>query len=270
VTSVAYSGQTDPPGWIAATLALVMGWLSAALALLVLYVAASFVGAISQPYAWSRGAINEWSYAENGTWSILANTAVILIGLVLATVATSWWLRRAHAPVSDGRLATVLFFVGGIPLVTARPWLGVFGFLVALVLVRGWVGRDDRRLAPRRAAVLVAVLAIVVASYGLLHPLWTTGAVPAASVGRYCSILVNVHNAAHAGVTVDRIDATSITESPARPGRLRLAPGANGKDVVRYLGGSGTGEFDLHADYHVFGLALGETLPFRVRLRSNC
>jgi hypothetical protein len=40
--------------------------------------------------------------------------------------------------------------------------------------------------------------------------------------------------------------------------------------VVRYLGGSGSGVFDVNAHYHVFGLALSETLPFRVQLQNNC
>ena len=257
---------------MASTLALVMGWLSAAVALLVLYLAASFVGAISRPYdyGWPHRALNEWPYADNGTWSFFANLAVLSIGLVLATVATSWWLRRTHHHVSDGRLAVVLFIVGGVPLVVARPWLGLFGFLIALVLVRRWACRHEGRIAPRRAAVLVAALATVVVSYGLLHPVWTTGAAPTASVGRYCSIAVNVHNAARVGVTIDRIDATSFTLSPARPTRLHLAPQANGDIVVRYLGGSGTGVFDITTHYHVFGLPLDETVPFRVQLRNNC
>lgn len=266
MTSVAYSGQPQLPGWIDSTLALVVGWLASAAAILVLYVAATFVGAISQPYAWHAGDLNEWPYPDNGLWSLLANVAVILIALVLTTVATSWWLRRKHTHVSDGRLALVLLFAGWIPLATAAPVGGLVGFLVALILVRRWVARHEGRLAPTSAAVLVAVLGTVVLSYGLLHPLWSAGVFPYTSAGKQRSVEIDVHSAARVGVTIDRIEAPF--GGSARPARLHLAPGADGAIVLSVPRGvCGTAVFGIHARYHVFGLALGETLPARVGRR---
>jgi hypothetical protein len=270
VTSVAYSEQPQLPGWIVSALSLVIGWCVAGLALFVLYLAASFIGAISHPYPSPAGVINEWPYAENGAWSLIANVSVLVLALVFSTVATSWWLRRFHPSVSDGRLAITLLFTGSLPLVTPHRPAVAGGFVVALLLVRYWVGRHDGRLAPRAAAAVAAAPAAVVLSYGLLHPLWSTGLVPTASVGRYCSVLVTVHNAARAGVDIDRITTSDFTESPARPARLHLAPGADGTVTLRYLGGSGSGEFSMRAHYHVFGLALSEALPFHIQLRPDC
>jgi heme/copper-type cytochrome/quinol oxidase subunit 3 len=116
------------PGWVDATVSLVVGWLVSAVAIFALYIAAYLVGAISQPYGSHAGVLSEWPYADNGLWSLLANVAVILIALVLATVATSSRLRRKHARVSDRRLAVVLFFTGWIPLRTAGPAGGWLAF----------------------------------------------------------------------------------------------------------------------------------------------
>jgi ABC-type sulfate transport system permease component len=115
VGSVAYPTQPQLPGWIDATLSLVVGWFVSAVAMFLLFIAASLVGAISQPYASHAGVVNEWPYFDSSLWSLLANLAVILLALVLATTATSWWLRRKHAQVSDGRLAVVLLFTGWSP-----------------------------------------------------------------------------------------------------------------------------------------------------------
>ena len=268
---VANPGKDQLPGWIDATASLVVGWLASASAILVLYGAARFVGAISQPYAWHAGVLNEWPYPANGLWSLLANVAVISIALVLTVVATSWWLRRKHTQVSDGRLALVLFFAGWIPLATAGPAGGLVGFLVALILVRHWVARHEGHLAPANAAALVAVLGAVVLSYGLLHPLWTADVFPTASPGKQHSVVIDVHSAARIGVTVDRIEATPPFGGAARPARLHLASGADGTIVLSVpRGGCGTAVFGIQTRYHVFGLALGETLPARVRLGPRC
>lgn len=130
--------------------------------------------------------------------------------------------------VSDGRLAAVLFFTGGIPLETAGPRGGLIGFLVALALVRHVVARREVRLPPVSAAALVAVLGAVVLSYGLLHPLWTTGVVPTASAGKQRTVLVDFHSAARVGVTVDGIHAPlpfggALAET--LPARVRLGSG---------------------------------------------
>ena len=270
MTSVAYPGRPEAPGWLHATLSLVVGWLASAAAVLVLYGAATLVGAISQPYAWHAGIVNEWPYPDNGLWGLLANLAVRSLALVLTVIATSWWLRRRHTHVSDGRLAVVLFFTGWIPLATAGPAGGLFGFLVALVLVRRWVARHEDRLAPAKAAAVLAVLGAVVLSYGLLHPLWTADVFQPAS-GKQRAVEIDIHNAARTGVSIERIDAGPPFRGPARPARLRLAPGARGTIALSLpRGGCGTGVFGVHIRYHVFGLTLGETLPARVQLGHDC
>lgn len=269
--SVAYPSQPRLPGWVDATLSLVIGWFLSAVAILVLYGAAMLVGAISHPYGWHAGVLNEWPYHDNGLWGLLANVAVIVIALVLTTVPTSWWLRRKHTCVSDGRLAVVLFFTGWIPLRTAGPAGGLIGFLIALMLVRHWVARHEDHLAPRYAAVLVAVLATVVLSYGFLHPLWTTSVTPTISAGKQRLVAIHVHNAARVGVTVDRIEAPGFPYGGPRPARLYLAPGGDGTMVLSVSGnGCGTDVLGIRTRYHVFGLALSETVPARIRLGPRC
>ena len=271
VGSVAYPSQPQLPGWLDATLSLVVGWFVSALAIFLLYIAATLVGAISQPYGSHAGVVNEWPYADNGLWSLLANLAVISIALVLATVATSWWLRRKHARVSDGRLAVVLLFTGWIPLTAAGPAGGLVGFLVALVLVRHWVARHEDRLAPKYAAVLVAVLGTVVLSYGLLHPVWTMSVTPTLPGGKARSVVVGIHNAARVGVTIDRVEAPGLPYGGPRPARLHLAPGGDGTMVLSVSGhGCGTDHLGIRTHYHVFGLALSETVPALIRLGPSC
>jgi hypothetical protein len=275
VTSVAYSDRPERPRWLDVTVALVAGWLGAGIALLGLYGAAWGAGAISQPYGSLSDGINEWPYAGNGAWSVLADIAVLAIALALTTAATSWVLRRKYALVSDGRLAVALFFAGWLPL-TFHPGTGehaggrgLFGFLLALVLVRYWVvGRYDGRLRPVTAACLVAAFGAVVVSYGVLHPLWTAGVFPITATGKHQSVLVDVHNAARVGVTIDHIDASDVGPAGAQPARLHLAPGGHGLIAVRVYQGCGSGVVDLRARYHVFGVALSEVLPVRIQLHS--
>lgn len=252
-----------------ATFSLVAGWFVSAVGIFVLYIAANLVGAISQPYGSHAGVVNEWPYADNGLWSLLANVAVILIALVVTTVATSWRLRTKHARVSDGRLAVVLFFTGWIPLRAAGPVGGLVGFLVALVLVRHWVARHEDRLAPKYAAALVAVLGTVVLSYGLLHPVWTMSVEPTLPGGKARSVVVGIHNAARVGVTIDRIEAP-LPFGPAHPPRLHLAPGGTKDIMLSIPHGCGTPVVSVRAHYRVFGLALSETVPAQIPLGSSC
>jgi hypothetical protein len=269
VGSVAYPSQPQLPRWVDATFSLVAGWFVSAVAIFVLYIAADLVGAISQPYGSHAGVVNEWPYADNGLWSLLANIAVILIALVLTTVATSSRLRRNHAPVSDVRLALVLLFVGWIPLRTAGPVGGLVGFLIALVLIRHWVARHEDRLAPKSAAALVAVLGTVVLSYGLLHPVWTMSVTPTLPGGKARSVVVGIHNAARVRVTIDRI-AALLPFGPARPPRLHLAPGATKDITLSIPHGCGTLVVGIRTHYHIFGLALSETVPAKVPLARSC
>ena len=268
VTSVAYPERPELPGWIDATLSLVVGWFLSAVGIFLLYLAAALAGAMYQPYGSQAGDLNQWPYPDNGVWSLFANIAVISIGLVVTTVATSWWLRKRHPRVSDGRLALVLLFAGWIPLAAGGPKGGLFGFLAAVVLIRHWVGRyEDHLTRPKATAALVAVLGSVVLSYGLLHPLWTANVSPTIVAGKHRSVVVEVHNAARTGATIDRIGASAF--GPVRPSRLHLAPGADGEIVLSVPSGCGTPmTLGIHLRYHVFGLALGETLPARVSLGS--
>ena len=266
---VAYPSQPQLPGWIDATFSLLVGWLVSAVAIFVLYLAADLVGVISQPYGSHAGVVNEWPYADNGLWSLLANIAVILIGLVLATVAISWRLRTKQARVSDGRLAVVLLLTGWVPLRAAGPAGGLVGFLIALVLIRYWVARREDRVAPRFAAAPLAVLGAVVVSYGSLHPLWTMSVTPTLPGGKARSVVVGIHDAARVGVTIDRIDAP-LPFGPARPTRLNLAAGGTRDIMLSIPHGCGTPVVDIHVRYHIFGLALSETLPAKVPLGRRC
>ena len=267
--SVAYPNQPELPGWVDATFSLVAGWFVSAVAIFVLYIAVDLVGAISQPYGSHAGVVNEWPYADNGLWSLLANVAVILIALVLATAATSWRLRMKHSRISDRRLAVVLLLCGGVPLATAGAARGLFGFLAALILVRHWVARHDDRVAPKYAAALVAVLGTVVLSYGLLHPVWTMSVEPTLAGGKARSVAVGIHNAARVGVTIDRI-AAPLPFGPARPDRLHLAPGSTKDILLSIPRGCGTPVVGIRTRYHIFGLALSETVPAKVPLGRNC
>jgi hypothetical protein len=158
---------------------------------------------------------------------------------------------------------------GWIPFSTAGPTGGLVGLLIALVLVRHWVARYEDRLAPKYAAAVVAVLGTVVLSYGLLHPLWTMSVEPILPGGKAKSVVVGIHNASRVGVTVDGIRAP-IPFGPARPARLHLAPGATRDIMLSRPHGCGTPVVGIHARYHLFGLALSETVPARVPLGHRC
>ncbi len=270
MTSVAYPVEPQLPGWIHSSFSLVVGWFLGAAALFMLYGVGRVFGAISQPYGSHPGTLNEWPYADNGAWSTFANSAVIAIALVLTTVATSWWLRRRHPQVSDSRLAFALFFTGWIPLAVDHPVGGLFGFCVAVVLIRYWIGKHDDRLSLPVAAILVAILGSLVLSYGLLHPLWTADVVPTASAAKTRRFEVTVHNAARTGVTIDRIStAPSIVST--EPSRLHLASGADGFLVLSLpRGGCGTLRLAVLTRYRVFGLTRRQQLPVNLPLGPHC
>ena len=273
MTSVAYSEQPPLPGALTTTLALVMGWISAAAALGLLYISAWAVGAISQPSATEAGVINEWPYYGGGAWSLFANIAVLFIGLVLATVATSWWLRRTHEHVSDGRLAILLLLTGGIPLVISHHdhhGFGLLGFILAVVFVRRWVVRREGRWALVPTLALLTVLCAVVLSYGLLHPLWTTtDAFRTGADPRQCAVGMNIHNAALVGVTLDQVEPPPGFTIESVPDDFAARSDA-AVSLLPLGGGSGTGVFDVTVRYSVFGFALTERLPLRIQLQNNC
>jgi hypothetical protein len=238
-----------------------------------LYGIASLIGAIGRPYGTHPGVINEWPFLSGGLWGLSANIGVIAIALLLTTVATSRWLRRKHGTVSDGRLAVVLLFTGWIPLVAAGPVGGLFGFLVAVVLVRHWVARREELLSLRDAAILVAVLSALVLSYGLLHPLWTADVFPSAPVGNSRAVQVVIHNAGLTGVTIDRVEVQPALRFSSQPGTLQLGSRADRLfklSLPDARGSCGTLVAAIHAHYHIVGIPFTEDLPVRLALGRRC
>jgi hypothetical protein len=275
VTSIAYRAEPPLPGWLATSAALVVGWILGGAATLALYLLARLSGAIGQPNHVDALALNEWPYSGNGTWSLMANLSVVLLVLLLTTIATAWWLRRSREQLSEGRLAAVLLLTGWLPLSGAGPAGGLGGFLIAVVLIRYWVARHQDHLPGREAVVFALLLAGVIASYGLLHPLWPSDGGPiitATQSGR--SAMVYVHNAARTGVTLDRWSLESFIGGSGRfRPPLHVAGGADAT-LTRALpipkGGCGTAVLGLHVRYRIFGITLDETVPTRVSLGQNC
>jgi hypothetical protein len=290
VASVAYRAEPPSPGWLWAAGGLLGGWIVAATATGVLYLVADSLGAISRTYPslndWAipnNGvAINEWPYPENGLWSFLTNLAVGLLVLVLTTVATSWWMRRSYDSFSESRLALVLLLTGWLPLRAGGPVGGLFGFLVAVVLIRYWVARHQDHLPNRAAIILVAALAGAIAVYGVLHPLWTVGVVPSGTAHASTATIV-VHNAGRVPVRVDGFKVAppfSIVQADAFrpiPRRLNAShrafrfPARSERFFVLSLPqGCGTSVWRINIRYHVFGLPLSQAVPARVSLGRNC
>lgn len=288
MTSIAYPAKPPLPGWWWTAGALLVGWLVAGVATLALYVAAASLGAIANGYAYPSAAPNDWTYGVNrvslsdwpypdsGLWTLFANVAVVALVLVLTTVATAWWMRRSHEHFSEGRLALVLLLTGWLP-VAGGPAGGLFGFLVAVLLVRVWVTRAQDRLPTRTAIITVAVLALVAGTYGLLHPFWTMDVEPY----RANTAIVVINNAAHVPVRVD-----GFTVSPSAPSfradGFKLNPSGNALRAFRFPPrseryliqplpqGCGTLRLGIHVRYHVFGLPLTQTVPAFAKLGGEC
>jgi len=255
------------------TVSLLVGWVAGAAASLVLYAIAIEIGAIGTPYGTHPGVLNEWPFRHGGLWGLSANIAVIAIALLLTTVATSRWLRRKHSVVSDGRLAVVLFFTGWIPLVTTGPVGGLFGFLVAVVLVRHWVARREDCIPLADVGVLVAALSLLVLSFGLLHPLWTSDVFRLAPTGKSRAVQVVIHNAGLARVTIDRLEVQPALRLKPQPSTLHLGSRADRLFTLSLpdaRGSCGTLVVAMHARYHVFGLSFTEDLPAQLALGRHC
>jgi hypothetical protein len=284
VTSIAYRAEPPLPGWIATAVALVAGWFIAALATAVLYLGADLIGAIGRTSPSYPGALNDWPYPDNGLWSLLANVAVVLIALVLTTMATSWWLRKAHEPVSDGRLAGVLLVTGWLPLETAGPYGGFFGFLAAVLLIRYWVARHQDHLPRKTAVSCLAGLAAVVVSYGLLHPFWTTNISPVQFEPPVKNriITIGISNASRFAVRVDGFKLSPPFATRAVPPDFPfpsvrtsspfVVPPRSERFLNRSLppGGCGALVIGIHVRYHLLGLPLRQTVPARISLGSHC
>jgi hypothetical protein len=98
-------------------LAGVPGLFTAAVVLGGLYLAGSFVAAVGTNSDTGPGlgvhAINDWPFASNGRWSLVADVAVFVLALGVTTIAIAWRLRGRFATVSEGRLLVVLLVTGG-------------------------------------------------------------------------------------------------------------------------------------------------------------
>jgi hypothetical protein len=260
----------------------VSGWLLAAACLVGLYGVGwplGLIGANSGPA--QRGVLNEWPFPDNGWWSLAANVATILLALLVVTVATAWRLRGSFDAVAEDRLALLLLFTGGVPLVVPwRPGL-VVGFLVAVWLVRRWVVRASFR-ASRRALLGASVfLTLTVASYGLLHPVWVESAVvmpsPASTSGRV--LVVSLHNVSRLPLTIERVsgwplfsDAVAGWPWQSRPVEaLRVAPRATQTFTLKMPSdGCATIIPDAAIRYRVLGLTVHAPLRIAASGLPRC
>jgi hypothetical protein len=273
MSSVAYPARRPVPGWWQTAWDLVSGWLLAAACLVGLYGAGwlfGLMGANSSGHP-PRGALNEWPFPDNGWWSLAANAATILLALVLVTVTTAWRLRGSFDAVAEDRLAVLLLFTGGVPLVVPwRPGL-LAGFMVAVWLVRRWVVRASFRASRRVLLGASVFLMLTVASYGLLHPVWVESAVvmpsPASTNGRV--LVVSLHNVSRLPLTIERVSGGALFSGAvagwpwqSRPVEgLRVGPGATQTFTLKMAsGGCATVVPDAAIHYRVFGFTLAAPL----------
>jgi hypothetical protein len=290
VTSIAYPAKPPLPGWFWTAGALLVGWIVAGAATALLYLAADGLGAISHGYAypgatpndWSVGfnrvSLSDWPYPDSGLWTLVANVAVVALELVLTTVATAWWMRRSFEHFSEGRLALVLLFTGWLPVHAGGPVGGFLGFVIAVWLVRAWVTRAEGRLPARTTIITVAVLALVAAVYGVLHPFWTVDVEPY----RSHQALIVVNNAAQVAATVDgftvspaapslrRADGFTLTPLGTAHRTFRFAPRSERLLIQRLPQGCGTLRLSIHMRYHIFGLPMTQSVPAFASLGHSC
>jgi hypothetical protein len=270
MSSVAYSAQPNEPGWWRTAWLVFLGWLTAALVLSGLYLAGSLVGAIGRnTYAAdgpSTHAVNDWPFAENGTWSLAADLAVFLLALGITTVAVAWQLRELYATVAEDRLFVVLLFTGGAPFVVSEKSAPLF-FVVAVWAVRAWVVRDQLRLSRRLLAITGVALLLTVGSYGLFHPVWvqSVSAVSEMPKAKRPTVLLMLHNASRGSLLIERLSAGGFTDAgagwpsePSRPPPLRVGAGRTEPFILKArLGTCGTG-FMATVRYRVLGVTLHE------------
>jgi hypothetical protein len=222
MSSVAYPAQPAGPGWWATAWLMFLGWLTAAVVLGGLYLAGSFVGAVGRNSYTGPGlgvhAINDWPFASNGWWSLLADVAVFTVALGVTTIAIAWQLRGPFATVSEGRLFVVLFFTGGAPLVASEDGAPLY-FVIAVCAVRAWVVKDELRF-PRRLLLATALLLVLtIASYGLLHPVWveSVSATSSPPQSKRPTVLLMLHNAGRASLTIERVSTGGFSDARAGP-----------------------------------------------------
>jgi hypothetical protein len=210
VSSVAYPAQHRAPSAWRTAWDLLVGWILGAACLAVIYVAGWFLGVIGLNTASEGGVINQWPFPDNGWWSLAANFSVLVLALLVATLTTAWKLRESFQMLSEARLAIVLLFTGGVPLVTPTGHGSAFAFLflVAVWLVRKWVVRAGHRFSRRGLGISALGLMLTIVAYGAVHPVWVESAMVAPSLRGTKSqrtLTLTLRNASWAPVTVEQL-----------------------------------------------------------------
>ncbi len=283
MSSVAYPAQSNEPGWLVTAWLMFIGWLIAALALGGLYVAGWYLGVIGRNESAGHGlghAINDWPFASNGTWSLLADISVYGLALWVTTIAIAWQLRGPFERVSEERLLVVLLLTGGAPLVTTHKSAPLF-FLIAIWAVRVWVLKAELRVPRRPLLATGVVLVLTIASYGLLHPVWleSASAVVSQPKAKRPTVMLLLRNASHANMTLERVEVLGFTD--VRSGwpfqgttrlPLKLAGGKTATLTTHMRSGTCGNGLYVRVRYRVFGKTLHE--PIRLAdvpgLRSSC
>lgn len=281
MSSVAYPTRPTEPGWWQTAWLMFLGWLTAAVVLGGLYLAGTLVGAIGRNgYGALPGghAINDWPFADNGTWSLLADSSVFALALIVTAAAIAWQLRSRFATVSEDRLIIVLFFTGGAPYVTSDKSAPLL-FLIAVWVVRAWVVKDDFRVPPRVLLATGAVLVSTIASYGLLHPVWVESASASSSMpkSKRPTVLLRLHNASRASLELQRVSAGGFTDAragwPWEVGTrmpVRISGGHTGTFTLRMRPGTCGNGLIANVRYRVLGRTLREPLRLTVSGLSTC
>jgi hypothetical protein len=281
MSSVAYPAQPAGPGWWHTAWLVFLGWLTAAVVLGSLFLAGTLAGAIGRnsnavgmP---DTHAINDWPFPQNGTWSLLADVSVFVLALGVTTIAIAWQLRGPSPTVSEGRLFVVLLFTGGAPFVTSHDSAPFF-FLIAVWAVRAWVVKDELRIPRRPLLAVGAALALIIAAYGLFHPIWvesqsTLEAIPKSKQTR---VVLMLHNSSRRSVEVEQLSAPGFTEGrvgPWEPGSrlpVRISGGHTGVFMLRVKPGTCGNGLDGSVRYRVFGRTLDEPLRLTLAALPGC
>jgi len=282
MSSVAYPAQPTGPGWWRTAWLIVLGWLTAAIVLGGLYLAGTLVGAIGRNSYAVGGpgghAINDWPFASNGTWSLLADASVFVLALVVTTVAIARRLRSRFATVSEDRLFIVLLFTGGVPYVTSDDSAPLL-FLIAVWVVRAWVVKDDFRIQRPFLLATSVVLVATIASYGLLHPVWVQSADASSSMpkSKQPTVLLMLHNTSRASVELERVSAGGFTDAragwpwePGDPLPVRISGGHTGTFTLRMRPETCGDGLVADLRYRVLGRTLHEPLRLTVPGLSSC
>ena len=266
---VAYHGSAPRPGLVRTAWLVASAWAVAAVALFSMYAVALAAGVFAPGAGATRGSLNEWPFPADGWWALATDASAVLLALLVVTAAVAWRLRTSFEAVSEPRLALVLLFTGGLPLVAPLRW-AAFGFVVVVLLGRTWISRQDERVPPRSAAIVASGLALVIVSYGLLHPVWIASArtVERQTNGR--SVELVLQNASRLPITIETVDPGPIGGRVI--GReVRVAPGAAATFFVEPPpGGCATVLPATRVHYRLAGLTLSSQLTGRPTRSIRC